>query len=46
MQNVEVAFELREVGLEKRKYTAEGIQSGQDLPRTSKDFPLTKKSEV
>lgn len=38
MQNVEVAFELREVGLEKRKYTAEGIQSGQIYLRTSKDF--------
>lgn len=39
MQNVEVAFELREVGLEKRKYTAEGIQSDQETYlRTSKDF--------
>ena len=39
MQNLEVAFELREVGLEKRKYTAEGIQSDQEIClRTSKDF--------
>lgn len=39
MQNLEVAFELGEVGLEKRKYTAEGIQSDQEIYlRTSKDF--------
>lgn len=37
MQNVEVAFELE--GLEKRKYTAERIQSDQEIYlRTSKDF--------
>lgn len=39
MQNVEIAFELGETGLRKRKHTAEGIRNDQRIfLRTSKDF--------
>ena len=36
MQNVEVAIELREAELGKRKYTAEGIRNDSIFLRTSK----------